>query len=74
MKDTNTPIYLEIKARYGALNEIANEANVSREWVRNVLQGKAQNSEILTIAAKVLRRHKQKERKALKEVAEALAE
>lgn len=74
MKQTNVKLYDELKLRYGALNEVAKEAKVSREWVRQVLKGEAYNADILKVAATILKQYKAKEREAQKYVDAVLAE
>lgn len=66
-------IYEGLKKHDGSINELAKRSNRSREWVRQVLTSKQEDSALLLIAAKLWRELEMEENKQMKE-AERLAQ
>lgn len=58
-------IYEGLKRHDGSINELASRCNCSREWVRRVLNGSSEDTELVLEAAKLWKELevKEKERK-----------
>lgn len=65
-------LYENLKAYRGSINDVAERHTCSTQWVRQVLQGKYKDIDLVEIAAAVLAEYRQREDEVEKKVRESL--
>lgn len=68
----NQTLYQKIKKYRGAVNEVAKKSGKSREWVRLVLSGDYQDSNVIDAATKVLEARFKTEQRIMENAAKAV--
>lgn len=65
-------LYQKVKENWGALAEISRITGLHRNHVREVLQGKWQNTDVLEAAADVIQRREKRKKRAFDNVKKAI--
>ena len=65
-------LHQKLRQYRGSINEVATKAGCSTEWVRNVLRGKYVDSNVVKVAASVLKKRYEDEQKIMAEMSDLI--